>query len=211
VADQETTRHAWVFEPYYFNLRGPQTVPARFLKTAVWRDHQGVIGYFSESNLLAGRPVAVEFNHDHLCWVEVRYSRRHNRWEAFRQAQDDLQLAIPINELTQEEVNQVLGTSDGSDTEEEAPTSGPLQTTPSTAPPMDHNDLIDEPEEIRIITESVTEQELIEQAESLHITDTRIAATRTEEIQIQAGVINPATGHMTDPDEAAIFRAAGPD
>jgi hypothetical protein len=120
----------------------------------VWRDHQGVIEYFSESHLLTGRPVAVEFNHDHLCWVEVRYSRRSNRWEVFQAAQDDLQLAIQINELTQEEVNQVLGTSDTSESEDKVPS--------TTAPLADQSNCIDEPEEIRIIMETTEEQGLIE-------------------------------------------------
>ena len=39
----------------------------------------------------------VEFNFDHLCWVEIRWNQE-GHWEAFRAAGTDLGCDIPISE-----------------------------------------------------------------------------------------------------------------
>ena len=74
--DPETTRELWesegTFSRYRLDFRGANNVPERLLGQAEWRDHQGVTGYYAEPyNFPSAGPVAVEFNFDHLCWVEV--------------------------------------------------------------------------------------------------------------------------------------------
>ena len=76
--DLETTRGIWeregTFSHYQLNFRGTNNIPEQFLKSAEWRDHQGVTGYYAKPyNFPSAGPVAVEFNLDHLCWVEVHW------------------------------------------------------------------------------------------------------------------------------------------
>ena len=86
--DLETTREIWesegAFSHYQLNFRGANNVPERFLRIAEWRDHQGITGYYAEPhNFPSAGPIAVEFNPDHLCWVEVRWQQMDSQWEAF--------------------------------------------------------------------------------------------------------------------------------
>ena len=110
------TGQAWVFEPYTLEFQGRNDVPERFLKRALWEDHQGTLGnrrgtlgYYAHSEHINDAAVAVEFNHEHLCWVEVRYSRSNDHWAAFRIAAPDLGLQIRFSDLTSEELERVLG------------------------------------------------------------------------------------------------------
>ena len=67
-----------------------------------------MVGYYGESNVLRSRGlIAVEFNFKHLCWVEVCWKCRDSQWEAFQAAVADLQLDIPLGELTEEEINEL--------------------------------------------------------------------------------------------------------
>ena len=97
--DPENTRELWeregTFSCYRLNFRGADDVPERFRGTTEWRDHQGITGYYTEPyNFPSAGPVAVEFNLDHLCWVEVCWRRTDSQWEAFRPAAADLRLDI---------------------------------------------------------------------------------------------------------------------
>ena len=71
----------------------------------------------------------------------------------------------------------------------------------------------EEPEIIRVHPGPTEDEEgLINRAESLHISDTRIAATRTEQTTDHVNIIDPTTRHIiADPDTAAAYRTAGPD
>ena len=57
-------------------------------------NRRGTLGYYAHSEHINDAAVAVEFNHEHLCWVEVRYSRSNDHWTAFRIAAPDLGLQI---------------------------------------------------------------------------------------------------------------------
>ena len=126
-SESTNTGQAWLFEPYTLEFRGRNDVPARFLRGALWEDHQGTLGncrgtlgYYAHSVHINDAPVAVEFNHEHLCWVEVRYSRSNDHWTAFRIAAPDLGLHIPLGDLTSEELERVLGEDRTSDTSQVA-------------------------------------------------------------------------------------------
>jgi hypothetical protein len=136
VADPEHTIDVWIlFTAYHIDLRGLNNVPLRFLKNTVWRDHQGGLGYYAESTLAPGATIPVEFNYNHLCWVELRWRANENQWQAFRKAPEDLGLQIPIAELTEQEVIQILG----EDSSDNSPNivfhdTPPEQNTPVTTP-----------------------------------------------------------------------------
>jgi hypothetical protein len=99
--EPQTTAATWdLFERYNVATRGRNDVPPQFLKNAIWRDHQGRLGYYAESTLSPQAIVPVEFNEPHLCWVELCWRAHKDQWQAFRKAPEDLGLEIPIMELT---------------------------------------------------------------------------------------------------------------
>ena len=113
IAEPETTKtgQAWSFKPYTLEFQGRNNIPERFLKRALWEDHQGTLGsrrgtlgYYAHSDQINNTPITVEFNHEHLCWVEVCYSRTNNHWTMFRIAAPDLGLWIQFSELMGEEL-----------------------------------------------------------------------------------------------------------
>ena len=91
------------FEPYNLDQRGLPDIPNRFLQNTQWREDQGSNGYYARSGLVRTHIVPVEFNRDHLCWVELRYNRRDSNWTAFRIAEQDLGLRIYFSDITPEE------------------------------------------------------------------------------------------------------------
>jgi hypothetical protein len=229
--EPQTTAETWdLFERYNVATRGRNDVPPRFLKNAVWRDHQGRLGYYAESLLSPRVIVPVEFNEPHLCWVELRWRAHENQWQAFRKAPDDLGLEIPITELTAQEVIQILGPDSPEVPKSDYRGNQPEQT-PETTPIRDSS-MSETLEPTRIYTEETSdERNMRNQAESLHIFDQgvqdfmdaprpttertdntlHVFATRTEESRTQTTHIDVNTGHIIDPDEAAAHRAAGPD
>jgi hypothetical protein len=73
----------------------------RFIKAAEWRVHNGIERYHAKSNApeesSSERWYPVEFNFEHLCWVEIRWIENleiGGTWEAFRIAGEDLGLDI---------------------------------------------------------------------------------------------------------------------
>src|SRR5580693_6888667 len=229
--EPQTTAETWdLFERYNVATRGRNDVPPRFLKNAEWRDHQGRLGYYAESTLSPRAIVPVEFNEPHLCWVELRWRAREDQWQAFRKAPEDLGLEIPITELTAQEVIQILGPGTPETTADNYRSDHP-ERTPDTTPMHDSSASENlEPTHMNA-EETPDERNLRDQAESLHIfdqgvqnfvdaphvfadrrdNDIHVFATRTEESRTQTAHINPDTGHIIDPDEAAAHRAAGPD
>ena len=204
--DPETTREVWesgnAFSRYRLNFRGVDNVPDRFTTRTEFRSHQGITGYYAEPyNFPSAGPVAVEFNFEHLCWVEVRWRRTDNQWEAFRPAAADLQLDIRISDLTEEETRQILPISD-SEGEEVTQSAFTAHREPLTSPPsvVTHEgrstDLPEEPETMTTQTLGV-EEEIIVRAESLHINDPPDHPR-----------INQDTGHVEPEDVAAINRSS---
>ena len=203
MASQETTRDRWAFdEPLFAQRRGYQDVPERFLKNVRWSETEG--GYITNDE--AGRIIKVEFSFDHLCWAETRWSHNDDQWEIFRPALSDLGCDIYINELTAEEVR-------GLDDKDREDTCTTHTRTPAPSTASEASEIGEEPERI-VIHEAPRsgEQELVELAESLHISahpGPTIMATQTQ--TVPAGVIDPVTGRMMTDDEVALHRAIGPD
>ena len=122
-----------------------------------------VTGYITTDK--ARRVIKVEFSFDHLCWAETRWSHNDNQWEIFRPALSDLGCDIYINELTAEEVRGL-----DNDNEEGGDTRTTHTQTPAPSTASKGSEIAEEPERI-IIHEAPRsgEQELVELAESLHI------------------------------------------
>ena len=103
-----------MFEEYHYELRGPTNIHEKFLKNAQWQNHCGVLGYYATSTRQQGL-FPVEFNFDHLCWVEVRYLRTECRWLAKRITDPDLGLQILLTDLSADELTSISGDSDTGD------------------------------------------------------------------------------------------------
>jgi hypothetical protein len=81
MALQQTTRELWAlqgpFELYTVHRVPQQNVPAAYIKGAVWKTNITPARYYAqlsapeESGLQSWYPV--EFNPEHVCWVEVRW------------------------------------------------------------------------------------------------------------------------------------------
>ena len=141
--DPEATRELWeskgAFSTYWLNFRGTNNILERFLRNAVWRDHQGIVGYYAEShNFPSGGLIAVKINLNHLCWVEVCWRHRDSQWEAFCAAAADLRLNIGLSDLNKEEHNRLLPISDSEEGEAGQSTRNAFTThrEPSTSPPF---------------------------------------------------------------------------
>jgi hypothetical protein len=219
--EPQTTTETWVaFERYNIATRGRNDVPPRFLKNAGWRDHQGRLGYYAESNLSPRAIVPVEFNEPHLCWVELRWRTHEDQWQAFRRAPEGLELEIPITELTAQEAIQIHG-PDSTDNSEHDYRDGPQSHDTPEMAPMHDSSMLEAPEPVQVYDKETPEdQGMRNQAESLHIFDQgvrafmnapHVLATRTEESHTQTTHIDPNTGHIFDPNMAATHCAAGPD
>ena len=70
---EETTGGLWNFGEYFLDLQGPPNVPYKFLKNTRWENYRNILGYYALSGTLNQGLATVEFNYEHLCWVEVRY------------------------------------------------------------------------------------------------------------------------------------------
>jgi hypothetical protein len=225
--EPQTTAKMWVpFERYNVATRGRNNVPPRFLKNTIWRDHQGRLGYYTESTLSPRAIVPVKFNEPHLCWVELRWRANEDQWQVFRRAQDDLGLDIPITELMEQEVIQILGPETPDQSLAAAYRDEPPdQHTPETTPRHDSS-MSEAPEPFQIYEDKTREDcKMRDQAESLHIFDQgnrvdftdrvedtlHVFTTRTKESHAQTAHIDPNTGHVIDHDAAAIHCATGPD
>ena len=96
-----TTKFQWTdFEPYTLSTRGEQNIPEQYLKNAKWgySPYTGTEGYHANSQYDEETYFPVEFNFDHLCWVEIHWNRQEEHWEAFHLAGADLGVDIPLSE-----------------------------------------------------------------------------------------------------------------
>jgi hypothetical protein len=95
VALQQTTRELWAsqgpFEPYTIHGITQQNVPAIYIKGAVWNAQAGPARYHARSSAPEesgiGNWFPIEFNEEHVCWVEVRLQEPPGSepcWQAFR-------------------------------------------------------------------------------------------------------------------------------
>ena len=96
-----TTKFQWSnFKQYALPTRGEQNVPEQYLKNAKWgySPYTGTEGYHANSRYNKDTYFPVEFNFNHLCWVEIHWNRQEEHWEAFCLAGADLGVDIPLSE-----------------------------------------------------------------------------------------------------------------
>ncbi|KAH9030777.1 hypothetical protein EDB85DRAFT_2146507 [Lactarius pseudohatsudake] len=193
------------------------------LRAARWREYRGDIGYFVDFASGPTRYRPVEFNFENVCWVEIMWNPIDNRWDVVRPAGRNFNCDIDARGLPNREQ---WGQIDGRP-EEEPSTSEPRTPAPSkTSREDDQTEADDEESEVAAVTQTA-ELLHITEPEVIHIRSPVAAAMATitqEETLINEEVrrireeanavllpIHPSTGHRMDADEAAIFRAVGPD
>jgi hypothetical protein len=207
VALQQTTRELWAqqgpFETYTIHGVPQQNIPEVYIKGAVWNAQADPPRYVAQSSAPeesgTGTWFPVDFNEEHVCWVEVRLQEPAGSeayWQAFRIAGQDLGL-----DITQGDVEAHLqATTLTSYRESVASSHSSRASTPSVP-----SDIRPRPSPYQ---PGSRDQEIANTlAESLRIHD---PMSNTLTINAPAGTINPITGHVND-DDAALFRAIGPD
>jgi hypothetical protein len=207
VALQQTTRELWAqqgpFEQYTIHGVPQQNIPEIYIKGAVWNAQADPPRYVAQSSAPeesgTGTWFPVDFNEEHVCWVEVRLQEPAGSdayWQAFRIAGQDLGL-----DITQGDVELHLqSTTLHSYRESVASSHSSRASTPSVPSiilprPSPHQPGSRDQEIARTL------------AESLNI---RESMSNTLTMEVPAGTISPVTGHV-DADDAALFRAIGPD
>jgi hypothetical protein len=207
VALQQTTRELWAqqgpFETYTIHGVPQQNIPEVYIKGAVWNAQSDPPRYVAQSSAPeesgTGTWFPVDFNEEHVCWVEVRLQEPAGSeayWQAFRIAGQDLGL-----DITQGDVEAHLqATTLHSYRESIASSHSSRASTPSVASVIRPRPSPHQP--------GSRDQEIAHSlAESLNIND---PMSNTLTMEVPAGTINPVTGHV-DADDAALFRAIGPD
>jgi hypothetical protein len=207
VALQQTTRELWAqqgpFEQYTIHGVPQQNIPEIYIKGAVWNAQADPPRYVAQSNAPeesgTGTWFPVDFNEEHVCWVEVRLQEPAGSeayWQAFRIAGQDLGL-----DITQGDVETHLqATTLHSYRESIASSHSSRASTPSVASVIRPRPSLNHP--------GSRDQEIAHSlAESLNINN---PMSNTLTMEVPAGTINPVTGHV-DADDAALFRAIGPD
>jgi hypothetical protein len=207
VALQQTTRELWAqqgpFEAYTIHGVPQQNIPEIYIKGAVWNAQADPPRYVAQSSAPeesgTGTWFPVDFNEEHVCWVEVRLQEPAGSeayWQAFRIAGQDLGL-----DITQGDVEtHIQATTLTSYRESVASSHSSRASTPSIP-----SDIRPRPSPYQ---PGSRDQEIARTlAESLNIHD---PMSNTLTINAPAGTINPVTGHVND-DDAALFRAIGPD
>jgi hypothetical protein len=207
VALQQTTRELWAqqgpFEQYTIHGVPQQNIPEIYIKGAVWNAQADPPRYVAQSSAPeesgTGTWFPVDFNEEHVCWVEVRLQEPAGSeayWQAFRIAGQDLGL-----DITQGDVELHLqSTTLHSYRESVASSHSSRASTPSEPSiirprPSPHQPGSRDQEIAHTLAESLTIHEPM---------------SNTLTMEVPAGTINPVTGHV-DADDAALFRAIGPD
>jgi hypothetical protein len=207
VALQQTTRELWAqqgpFEHYTIHGVPQQNIPEIYIKGAVWNAQSDPPRYVAQSSAPeesgTGTWFPVDFNEEHVCWVEVRLQEPAGSeayWQAFRIAGQDLGL-----DITQGDVELHLqSTTLHSYRESVASSHSSRASTPSVPSIILPRPSPHQP--------GSRDQEIAHTlAESLNIHE---PMSNTLTLEVPAGTINPVTGHV-DADDAALFRAIGPD
>jgi hypothetical protein len=207
VALQQTTRELWAqqgpFEPYTIHGVPQQNIPEIYIKGAVWNAQADPPRYVAQSSAPeesgTGTWFPVDFNEEHVCWVEVRLQEPAGSeayWQAFRIAGQDLGL-----DITQGDVETHLQTTTLHSYQESIASSHSSRaSTPSVASVIRPRPSPYQP--------GSRDQEIATSlAESLNI---NAPMSNTLTMEVPVGTINPVTGHVDD-DDAALFRAIGPD
>jgi hypothetical protein len=192
------------FEPYTVHRVPQQNVPEDYIKAAVWKTNIVPNQYYAQSRAPeeSGIPAwyPVEFNPEHICWVEVRWAEpagSEGYWQAFRIAGEDLGL-----DITQEEVEGHIERMSGINNYRDSIASLP---TTHVSTPSEPSIIRPRPSPYQ---PGSRDQEIAQMlAESLNIGG---PMSRTLTMPVPAGTINPITGHVNE-DDVALYRAIGPD
>jgi hypothetical protein len=207
VALQQTTRELWAqqgpFEHYTIHGVPQQNIPDIYIKGAVWNAQADPPRYVAQSSAPeesgTGTWFPVDFNEEHVCWVEVRLQEpagSESYWQAFRIAGQDLGL-----DITQGDVEAHLQTTTLNSYRESVASSHSSRASTPSVPSI----ILPRPSPYQ---PGSRDQEIAHTlAESLNIND---PMSNTLTMEVPAGTINPVTGHV-DADDAALFRAIGPD
>jgi hypothetical protein len=208
VALQQTTQELWAqqgpFEPYIIHGITQRNIPAIYIKGAIWNKHSIPARYHAQSSAPeesgTGTWFPIEFNEEHICWVEVRLQEPAGSeayWQAFRIVGEDLGVDITQGDVKFHLQDTALTTY------QESVASSPQSSRAST------------PSIPSIIRPRLSphqpgsrDQEIATTlAESLNI---NAPMSNTLTMEVPAGTINPITGHI-NPDDAALYQAIGPD
>jgi hypothetical protein len=207
VALQQTTRELWAqqgpFESYTIHGVPQQNIPEIYIKGAVWNAQADPPRYVAQSSAPeesgTGTWFPVDFNEEHVCWVEVRLQEPAGSeayWQAFRIAGQDLGL-----DITQGDVELHLQSTTLHSYRESVASSHSSRASTPSVPSI----ILPRPSPYQ---PGSRDQEIAHTlAESLNIHD---PMSNTLTMEVPAGTINPVTGHV-DADDAALFRAIGPD
>jgi hypothetical protein len=207
VALQQTTRELWAqqgpFEHYTIHGVPQQNIPEIYIKGAVWNAQSNPPRYVAQSSAPeesgTGTWFPVDFNEEHVCWVEVRLQEpagSESYWQAFRIAGQDLGL-----DITQGDVETHLQTTTLNSYRESVASSHSSRASTPSVPSI----ILPRPSPYQ---PGSRDQEIAHTlAESLNINE---PMSNTLTMEVPAGTINPVTGHV-DADDAALFRAIGPD
>jgi hypothetical protein len=207
VALQQTTRELWAqqgpFEHYTIHGVPQQNIPEIYIKGAVWNAQANPPRYVAQSSAPeesgTGTWFPVDFNEEHVCWVEVRLQEPAGSeayWQAFRIAGQDLGL-----DITQGDVEAHLQTTTLNSYRESVASSHSSRASTPSVPSI----ILPRPSPYQ---PGSRDQEIAHTlAESLNINE---PMSNTLTMEVPAGTINPVTGHV-DADDAALFRAIGPD
>jgi hypothetical protein len=207
VALQQTTRELWAqqgpFEHYTIHGVPQQNIPEIYIKGAVWNAQADPPRYVAQSSAPeesgTGTWFPVDFNEEHVCWVEVRLQEPAGSeayWQAFRIAGQDLGL-----DITQGDVELHLQSTTLHSYRESVTSSHSSRASTPSVPSI----ILPRPSPHQ---PGSRDQEIAHTlAESLTIHD---PMSNTLTVEVPAGTINPVTGHV-DADDAALFRAIGPD
>jgi hypothetical protein len=207
VALQQTTRELWAqqgpFERYTIHGVPQQNIPEIYIKGAVWNAQADPPRYVAQSSAPeesgTGTWFPVDFNEEHVCWVEVRLQEPAGSeayWQAFRIAGQDLGL-----DITQGDVELHLQSTTLHSYRESVASSHSSRASSPSVPsvilprPSPHQPGSRDQEIAQTLAESLTIHEPM---------------SNTLTMEVPAGTINPVTGHV-DADDAALFRAIGPD
>jgi hypothetical protein len=141
----------------------------------------------------------IEFNEEHVCWVEVRWiepAGSKGYWQAFRIAGEDLGV-----DITQGNVEFHLQNTALTNYQESVASSHTSRASTPSAPSI----ILPRPSPYQ---PGSRDQEIAATlAESLNIHD---PMSNTLTMEVLAGTINQTTGHI-DIDDAALYQAIGPD
>jgi hypothetical protein len=191
------------FELYTIHGIPQQNIPIIYIGRAVWREDTTPARYHVQSTAPeesgTGTWFPLKFNEEHTCWVEVCWIQpagSEGYWQAFRIAGQDLGVDITQGDV-ELHLQDIALTTYRESVASSHSSRASIPSVPSIIRPRPSP-----------YQPGSRDQEIANTlAESLNI-NTQMSNTLT--MEVPAGTINPTTGHV-DADDAALYRAIGPD